>query len=51
MKSFVIILSFLLLCIQLSAQEKIEALKLINDVLENNISADEFKRQTLTILL
>lgn len=45
MKSFVTILSFILLCIQLSAQEKIEALKLISDVLENNISADEFKRQ------
>lgn len=45
MKQFVTILSFILLCIHLSAQEKIEALKLINDVLENNISADEFQRQ------
>ena len=45
MKKFVTILSLILLCMQLTAQEKIEAFKLINDVLENNISADEFKRQ------
>ena len=45
MKPFVTILSFLLLCIQLSAQEKIEASKLISDVCEKNISVDEFKKQ------
>lgn len=43
MKSFVTILSFILLCIQLSAQEKIGAFQLIRDVCENNISVDDFK--------
>ena len=38
-------LSFILLCIQLSAQEKIEALKLISDICEKNISIDDFKKQ------
>ena len=45
MRSIVTILSFILLCIQLSAQEKIEALKLISDICEKNISIDDFKKQ------
>lgn len=45
MKKFVTILSLILLCMQLTAQEKIEALKLIGDVCEKNISVDEFKHQ------
>ena len=45
MKAFITTLSFVLLCIQLSAQEKIEALKLISDICEKNISIDDFKKQ------
>lgn len=45
MKKFIIVLSFVIFCLQLSAQEKIDAFKLISDVCENNISADEFKHQ------
>ena len=43
MKLIVTILSFILLCIQLSAQEKIDAFQLIRDVCKNNISVDDFK--------
>ena len=43
MKAFITTLSFVLLCIQLSAQEKIDAFQLIRDVCENNISVDDFK--------
>ena len=43
MKAFITTLSFVLFCIQLSAQEKIDAFQLIRDVCENNISVDDFK--------
>ena len=43
MKAFIATLSFVLFCIQLSAQEKIDAFQLIRDVCENNISVDDFK--------
>lgn len=43
MKKFIIVLSFVIFCLQLSAQEKIDAFKLISDVCENNISVDDFK--------
>lgn len=45
MKKFIIVLSFVILCLQLSAQEKIDAFKLISDVCENNISVDDFKHK------
>ena len=43
MKAFITTLSFVLFCIQLSAQEKIDAFQLIRDVCENNISVDDFQ--------
>lgn len=43
MKKFIIVLSFVIFYLQLSAQEKIDAFKLISDVCENNISVDDFK--------
>lgn len=45
MKRFVLFMIVVFFYNTLTAQDKIDAFKLISDVCENNISADEFKLQ------